>query len=219
MHENEYRLVFEKTGRLKFISHLDLLRTMQRVFTRAGLPIAYSSGFNPHPLMVFPLPLSIGMESICEICDLRLTVPIDCDKAKEAISAELPECMAARGFYPAERPLSEIAYAEYRMAIDYGDFSEKASGILQTLFSAPAVVLKKTKSGEKETDISPQIRRVRSELSEGKVKASLICESSAAGYLNPTYAIMALSDAVGSEPEEVRMVRTRIFDAQGKSFH
>ncbi len=218
MHENEYRLVFEKTGRLKFISHLDLLRTMQRVFARADLPIAFSSGFNPHPLMVFPLPLSVGMESVCEICDLRLTRQVDCEEIKVRVASNLPEQMTVRDFYPATRPLSDIAFAEYRMALDYGTDSRKASEILAGLFSSPAIVVKKTKSGEKEVDISPQIRFCRSEFVEGRVKASIVCSSGADDYLNPTYAVAALSSAAGREPDDVRVVRVRIYDAKGKTF-
>ena len=68
------RIIFRKEGRAKYISHLDLMRTMQRVFIRAGVQIKHTEGFNPHPYMAFALPLSVGMESDYEILDFKLTV-------------------------------------------------------------------------------------------------------------------------------------------------
>ena len=218
MHENEYRFVFEKTGRLKFISHLDLLRTMQRVFARAEMPIEYSQGFNPHPQMTFALPLSVGMESVCEILDVRLTRPIDCEAEKEKINATMPECLKLHEIYLPERKASEVRFAEYVIALSYGSDSERANEILQTLFDSPVIVLKKTKSGEKETDIVPFIKRTKGALVEGRIKWKLICYAGNDAYLNPFYAITALSEKVGKEPEEVRIVRTRVFDEKGKEF-
>ena len=59
---DKMRLRFEKTGRAIYISHLDMMRTMQRVFARAGLELKYSEGFNPHPQISIALPLSVGTE-------------------------------------------------------------------------------------------------------------------------------------------------------------
>ena len=70
---DKMRLRFEKTGRAIYISHLDMMRTMQRVFARAGLELKYSEGFNPHPQISIALPLSVGTGSLCEIMDFRLT--------------------------------------------------------------------------------------------------------------------------------------------------
>ena len=64
---DKLRLRFEKTGRAVYISHLDLMATMQRAFSRAGLELKYSEGFNPHPLISILLPLSVGTASVCEL--------------------------------------------------------------------------------------------------------------------------------------------------------
>ena len=64
---DKLRLRFEKTGRAIYISHLDLMATMQRAFSRAGLELKYSEGFNPHPLISVLLPLSVGTASVCEL--------------------------------------------------------------------------------------------------------------------------------------------------------
>ena len=63
------RILFEKTGRARYISHLDLQHTIQRSFARAGIAVRHSNGFNPHPQMTIALPLPLGCESLCEIMD------------------------------------------------------------------------------------------------------------------------------------------------------
>ena len=69
----DYRIVFEKRGRVKYISHLDLNRCMLRAVRRSGLPAWYTEGFHPHMYLMFPLALSLGAESTCEVMDIRLT--------------------------------------------------------------------------------------------------------------------------------------------------
>ena len=67
---NNYFLRYEKTENVKYVSHLDFVRMFGRALRRAHLPIAYSEGFNPHPLLTFALPLSVGYTSECEIIEL-----------------------------------------------------------------------------------------------------------------------------------------------------
>ena len=66
------RLFYSKTGRLKFISHLDMTRFMSRIITRSKIPVWYTEGFNQHVYMNFALPLSLGFESVYEVVDFRL---------------------------------------------------------------------------------------------------------------------------------------------------
>ena len=66
------RIKFCKTGSLQFISHLDLQRTFHRILVRAGIPMWYTKGFNPHAKLVFGMPLSVGTESVCEMADLKI---------------------------------------------------------------------------------------------------------------------------------------------------
>ena len=67
---------FGKNDRLRFVSHLDLQRFFQRALNRTGLPIAYSQGFNPHPVMSFGSALAVGWTSAYEILDFKLAVPM-----------------------------------------------------------------------------------------------------------------------------------------------
>jgi radical SAM-linked protein len=86
-----YRMKFSKTGRAKYISHLDLMRCFQRCIRRAELPIAYSEGFHPHMLIVFAAALSLGFESECEIIEIQLSKELPFDEVKDRMNAILPE--------------------------------------------------------------------------------------------------------------------------------
>ncbi len=88
--KNRYRLNFEKTNKMKYVGHLDLLKIFQRAIRRAKLPIHYSAGFNPHQETIFAMPLTLGMSTYCDIIDIRLTEDIDVDYIKEGINKELP---------------------------------------------------------------------------------------------------------------------------------
>ena len=66
---SEARIQFIKTDRARYISHLDLMRTFQRAFLRAGIPIKHTEGFNPHAFVSIPLPLSVGYSSACEVLE------------------------------------------------------------------------------------------------------------------------------------------------------
>ena len=69
------RALFEKVGNARYISHLDLMRVFQRAFKRAGLPLTHTQGFNPRPSVSIALPLSLGVESRCELLDFELEHP------------------------------------------------------------------------------------------------------------------------------------------------
>ena len=85
------RIRFRKVGNLQYISHLDLQRTFNRVLVRAGLPLWYTKGFNPHIKMVFGMPLPVGSESECEMLDVRIERDMSLDEIKERLNRELTD--------------------------------------------------------------------------------------------------------------------------------
>lgn len=175
------RIKFSKVGSLQFISHLDLDRTMKTVMVRAKIPIHYSEGFNPHPKMVFSMPLSIGTESICEYLDIKIDRELLSEEIISRLNAALPAEMRVLEVYEPKTKLSEIKYAEYEILTEeYIDFN--------IFENACITVMKRTKSGIKETDIKPLIKRAQG--IDGGIKCVLATESSA--YLNPEYVARAL---------------------------
>ena len=102
------RLIFAKEGRAVYISHLDLLRTFQRVFIRQGLVLRHSEGFHPHPLLSFALPLSVGQSSECEVLDFEVTERVDCAALPETLNAFMPEGIRAVSCAEAVLPVRDL---------------------------------------------------------------------------------------------------------------
>ena len=170
------RIKFSKVGSLQFISHLDLNRTMKTVMIRAGIPIKYSEGFNPHPKMVFALPLSIGAESVTELLDFKITRPMSKEELITRLNNAFPPEMRVLDAYKPDSKFVSIRYAEYELEND-GDFS------VEPLAQNEIVLLKRTKSGEKMTDIKPMIHSYKK---EGN-KLTCVLSASPDQYLNSDY--------------------------------
>ena len=155
------RLKFIKVGALQYISHLDLQRTMARALARSGIPVWYTEGFNPHIKLVFAAPLAVGVESVCEFLDIRVTGDISCEEIVRRINAGLAdELHVIEAYYPATK-FSEIAAADYfYRIITAGAGHELAGRIKKLLTTPPVMVTRKTKSGERETDIAALISRL-----------------------------------------------------------
>ena len=115
------RLRFGKTGRAVYISHLDLMHTMQRAFSRAGYELKYSEGFNPHPQISIALPLSVGAESVCEIMDFRLRQEADPKEIPARLTAVMPEGIEVSDCYEQSRKVAELKYLEIEGVFEYDD--------------------------------------------------------------------------------------------------
>ena len=117
----EVRLVFSKTDRCKYISHLDINRCMSRALSRAEIPLWFTEGFNPHPYMSFSLPLSLGVESLCESVDLRITDDISNDEIKNRMNEMLPTGIRIVDVLDDFRDCSEIAFSDYVYKFQFCD--------------------------------------------------------------------------------------------------
>ncbi|MBQ5840970.1 MAG: DUF2344 domain-containing protein [Clostridia bacterium] len=145
------RIVFSKTGRAKYISHLDLVRTMTRVVRRAGIPLWYTEGFNRHPYLTFAAPLSLGFEGLRETMDLRLEEDMKDEELVRRLNEALPEGLAAVSAAPAVAKAGELAAAEYMLTFDCS-----IEPIAALLSQAEILVEKKTKKKTMKTiDIRP----------------------------------------------------------------
>ena len=113
------RLLFEKTGRAKYISHLDLMRTFQRAFSRAGIQIKHTEGFNPHPFVSIALPLSVGFSSQCEILEFGLVGGAGAQDVPARLTAAMPEGIRILDCYPAQRKLKELTSIHYVISFEY----------------------------------------------------------------------------------------------------
>ena len=159
---DKLRLRFEKTGRAVYISHLDLMHTMQRAFSRAGYALKYSEGFNPHPQISIALPLSVGAASRCEIMDFKLKEDADLATLPERLTAVMPEGIRITACYEPESKTAALKYLEIEGRFEYDDRPLDAMcDALRDFFRRDSIVItKKTKRGMGESDIRPAIREI-----------------------------------------------------------
>ena len=220
------RIKFKKTGDLQYISHLDLVRTMHKIIVRANLPLWYTEGFNPKPKMVFAAPLSIGAESLCEFMDLRVTEQISPDEVKDRLNANMTHEMQVIEAYEPTSKFQDIAWARYQMKLSFAGADESTAAQLQDLFTtSPLTMLKKSKSGEREIDLIPMIKKIKVTCNPDRpeqLHISAILAASGSEYLNPEMLISAAKrecGILGGDPanEEYTILRTHVYHADGVS--
>lgn len=159
---DKLRLCFEKTGRAVYISHLDLMHTMQRVFSRAGYELKYSEGFNPHPQISIALPLSVGVASFCEIMDFRLKGEADLREMPARLTAVMPEGLRVTDCYEQVNKTALLKFLEIRGEFEYDDrpLADMAEELNRFFSQQTIVIEKKTKRGQGQSDIRPAIREI-----------------------------------------------------------
>lgn len=217
---DKLRLRFEKTGRAIYISHLDLMHTMQRVFLRADVPLKYSEGFNPHPLISILLPLSVGCSSRCELMDFRLAG--DCPEPEqllEKLAAAMPEGLRPLEVYQSERKAKELKWLRVsgRLEYDRANVNEAASAAAE-LFSGKVSVMRRTKRGEGEFLLTDWVREPVFEPYADKVAFSAVI-SAQEPTVNPELVAAALRQNIPQlAPDFSAFERLETYDAEMKIF-
>ncbi len=194
------RLKFKKVGSLQYISHLDLVRTMSKIITRAKLPLWYTEGFNPKPKMIFAAPLSIGTESLCEFMDLRLIDDISPEDAMARLNANMTDEMQVTEAYYTDEKLTELKWLSYSIDIKTDNASDVLAAKCQgVLLGEKVTVTKKAKPWEEApaVDIRPLIKDVRAEHRDGIIHLDTVLSADASAFLNPEYIIKALKTECG----------------------
>jgi radical SAM-linked protein len=213
-------LLFEKTGRARYISHLDLMQTLRRAFARAGVALRLTEGFNPHPYISLALPLPVGQESVCELMDFETGERVPPDSIPGLLNPKMPEGIFALEAYVPARALSGIKWLAVSMELEYDSPRADAARALAAYFSADSIVVpKRSKRGTRDVDIAQAIRSVRFFGSEpGRVMAKAMISASEPA-LNPELMITAVSrDEPTLTPDYVLIRRAEIFDADMNVF-
>ena len=214
MVSEKVRVRFYKKGKLKFISHLDLVRTFKSAFSRAGVPIWYTEGFDPHPKMVFSPPLPIGAESECEFVDIRLTKPCDPRKLIEDINSQLTADMQVTAIYAQKNDSRAIASARYTITLCDG-FSR---GEIEKALAGPLMITKKTKKGMVDTDLSPKIKSCCITEEGSALTLDIVLGASEEDFVNPAHLIKALGAYLGRELIDYSILRVAEYLADGREF-
>ncbi len=129
------RVFFSKTGDAKYISHLDLMRCFMRAVIRAGIPIGYTEGFNPRPYMNFAMPLSLGIEGLREVLDIRVDDSMTLDDIKLRLEKTMPPDISILDVKTPVRKATDVAFSKYKVEIsqdtlDKESFNNKVSELL-----------------------------------------------------------------------------------------
>lgn len=201
---------FGKRPRLRFISHLDLQRFLQMALNRSGLPVKYSQGFNPHPLMAFGSALALGWTSDYEILDVRLSAPMGRGRCAEAMKAALPEDlpvievrMVDDGWPSA---MAQVYASDYRISLSGAGAAEILRAVPGFLAEDEVLAIKKTKSGEREVNIRPLVLSLSE--SEGGLDARLMLTEREG--LKADLLVRTLAERAGVECPEARIHRTAL---------
>ena len=212
------RATFEKCGRAKYISHLDLNRCMLRTFRRSRLPIWYTEGFNPHPYYSFALALSLGFESSCEILDFNLNEDIPFDEIRDKLNAVMPEGMRIVKVAEQKQKITAITEAEYSFSLVSDNIDGIYEDIGRMLVLPEILIEKKTKKGLKMVDIKPDINILSCEKCESYVDIVMRLPAGTQTNLNPTLFIESLKKFSDIQFEAEKIRRTGIFCANNEIF-
>lgn len=221
------RVKFTKGNEVKYISHLDLMRTFMRVIRRANLPIAYSGGFNPHPEMSFGAPLSLGVVSMAEYVDIKLAEAVHMEELIQRLNLSMPMGIKVLGaavlsekFKPAMALISHAKYTLY-LTVENTDVQELRSK-LTAFINQESILAKKRQPKKnfaiKEFDIRPMILEMTLEGNEEDVYTiGCLLQSGSQANLNPEILIAAFAEYSGLDIKRSKIVRNEVYtEKEGK---
>ena len=216
------RLRFSKTGRAVWLSHLDLMRTMQRAFLRAEYPLKYSEGFNPHAQISILLPLSVGVSSHCELMDFQLKDDVDLTELPKKLTSVMPEGIEVQEVYPSENKAKYLKWLEISGRLEYDDRDLLATADRLSSFyqRTEIVITRKTKRGEGEMDLVPAIKALSIGVNrESSFIAMDAMISAQEPTLNPDHLIAALRQlAPEIAPDFAAFTRQQVYFENGEVF-
>ncbi len=211
------RILFSKTGRARYISHLDLNRTMIRAIRRAQLPIWYTEGFNRHPYVTFAAPLSLGYEGERETMDLRLQENMELEELVRRLDEAMPEGLHVYAAAPAEMKAGEAVLARYRVSIGCSP-----DLIRELLARATVLAEKRTKKKTMKTvDLKPVLDAsgaVVRESADGGTELELTLPCGGELSVNPSLLVEILRRETGDAALPFSVRRLDVTTAEGRSF-
>ena len=206
------RIWFDKTGEAKYISHLDLMRCFTRAIRRARIPLWYTEGFNPHPYMQFSLPLSLGMQSVCESVDIRIEGEMSDEDMLSALKEVMPMGIDVKKITEPKFDPKYIAYGDFY--ITFKDVPDKAKmlKILSDVFAADRLIVEKLgKKGRhkvmKEINLKEHIRHSYVKETETDVIVNLILPAGSTTNINPSLFSDKIIEIYGAEKSDELMIK------------
>ena len=171
---------YQKGKEIAMISHLDIQRTLQRAFRRAGIPLLYSNGFNPHPQFSFATAAATGMSSSCEWFEVQLSEEMRPEEFVRRANEAMPQGMRVSNAFAAPENYGSLSAklraAQYRVDLQFETPAdhEKLAQTLEAMLTGEIIIQKRTKGGIRPVDMRPYILRVSVEQVEGEQAALLV---------------------------------------------
>lgn len=211
------RIIFEELEDIRYISHLDLIRTFNRMLFRSGLPVKHSEGFNPHICLNIALPLPVGVISQRETADLELTEELSEDEIKTALSEAAPPGIKIKEVTSVLLPLyKHIAKAKYEIKIKCNKSKED---IISFLDGNEIITSKKTKKGIKDVDIKPLIYGYEVKEKDGYILITAVLAAGSSLNLNPLLLAKTTENGIeGFETDELSVTRICFMTEDGQIF-
>ena len=221
----DHRIRFSKFGKASFISHLDLMRTLQRGFLRAGLSIKHTEGFNKHPYIAIPLPLPLGFSSRCEVLEFGLLGGAAIEAVPQLLTNALPDGITVESCYENGLPFRKLSFVRYEIDLSFAanTLAADAAAALKDITSRESHIIqkrsKKAKSGFTDLDIIPLIEQVETlSAQENALRLEVLLHAQNPG-LNPDLIIGALrTEFPELTPSASHFFRQEIFDDQKKPY-
>lgn len=216
------RLLFEKTGNAVWISHLDLMRLFQRSFKRAGLELTHTHGFNPRPSVSIALPLSVGVESRCELLDFDLEgEAVNNNEIRDRLNGGLVDGVRVLDVYNDGRKIRDLALLDCVVTMEYDrGVPDTAMEQIPALFRRDELIVeKKGKNGIAQQDIKPMIRNIAVEHADKNtilIRARICCQNPT---LNPMQLVAAIQRYLPEmQPDFAKCCRIAIYDSKETVF-
>ena len=212
-HQHEYvcRGVFERKGALSYIGHLDLKAVFERALRRAELPLLYTQGFNPRPMLVFALPLGVGLDTEGDYFDVSMEVPVEPEEYIRRINEELPGGLRVLSAVSIDEPknslMSVVTCASYRI-----EAPGITDAVLKVFEQESVETMKKSKGREIKVDIRPLL--IKPLTSSTPDVAEYMCYAGSQQNLRPDVLLKALCETQGYDEKaalDARITRLALY--------
>lgn len=208
------RIKFTKTGPIRYIGHLDVMRYFQKLNRRADIDVKYSTGFSPHQIMSFAAPLGVGLESYGEYVDIEVNTTKSSKDAIEALNAASVEGITITGYVKlndnAPNAMSCVAVADYKVKIkdNYKPMTNNIKEAFEKFLNQSSIVVEKaTKKSVMEVDLRPLIFDA---YVDDKGDFFMKLSTGSAQNLKPELVMDAFYKYLGEEMNEFALIITRL---------
>jgi len=180
---SNYILKYSRDERVRYISHLDFIRTFHRAVRRTDLEMSFSQGFNPHPVMTIAMPLSVGITSSSEYIKIGFEGDYTCDEIRDKLNGVLPPGFRIEAVVKADGKKYDFAKLTRAVYVVEVECNDTSCFYPETFLKNPELkVMKKSKSGVKEADIRPYIYEFSAEIKDKTNMVLKMCLASGNDY-------------------------------------